>query len=128
MERAVINTIIGRNIKHYRLLQGLSQKAVGNHLGITFQQMQKYENGINAINCEKLIQLTELFRCSVNDLCRDAVDDTAMHNPEHPWNPYKVHALISHFNRIRSRKLRNQACGIMRILADISCGKEKEML
>lgn len=128
MERTGINLIIGRNIKHHRLMQGLSQKAVGNHLGITFQQMQKYENGINAINCEKLIQLAELFRCSVNDLCKDATDDTSAHDPAHPWNPYKVHALISHFNRIRSHKLRNQACGIVKIIADIASENAKETL
>lgn len=128
MERTDINLVIGRNIKHHRLLLGLSQKAVGNHLGITFQQMQKYENGLNAINCEKLIQLAKLFRCSVNDLCPDAIDYAASHDPEHPWNPYKVQTLVTHFNRIRSHKLRNQACGIVRILADISTGKERNSL
>jgi len=128
MERTAINIIIGRNMKYHRLLQGLSQKAVGHHLGITFQQIQKYETGVNAISCEKLLQLAELFRCSVNDLCKDTADHVVAYEPEHPWNPYKVHALISHFNRIRSHKLRNQACGIVRIIADIASEKTRETL
>jgi transcriptional regulator with XRE-family HTH domain len=41
MERTDIRMIIGRNIRHRRVLAGLSQKALANHLGINFQQMQK---------------------------------------------------------------------------------------
>ena len=127
MEQNEIRIIIGRNIRHRRQLAGLSQAAVGHHLGITFQQVQKYENGTNGLNCDKLIELATLFCCTVNDLCAEAVGELPQ-VPEHPWNPYRVQALISHFNRIRSHKLRNQACGIVRILADISTGKEKETL
>lgn len=127
MERTDIRLIIGKNMRHRRLLAGLSQQAVGNHLGITLQQIQKYENGANSISCDKLIELAALFRCTVEDLCRDAVEDVA-HTPEHPWNPYCVHTLISHFNRIRSHALRNKVCGIVRTVADIASGEAQETL
>jgi len=127
MDRIDIRIIIGRNIRHRRLLSGLTQKAVGNHLGITFQQLQKYESGSNSISCDKLMELAALFRCSVNDLCSDAVEDTA-HDPKNPWNPYRVHTLISHFNRIRSHAVRNKVCSMVHMIADIASSDTKETL
>ncbi len=128
MERTDINTTIGRNIKYRRLLRGLPQKAVGNHLGITAQQIQKYEAGVNALSSEKLLQLADLFDCSVNDLYGDAIDHTATYALVHPWNPHKVHTLVSHFNRIRSHTVRHKVCGMVRMIADIVSGETKEML
>ena len=127
MERTDIRIIIGRNIRHRRMLAGLSQKALGKHLGITFQQVQKYEAGANGISCEKLMELATLFHCSIDDLCNSAVEETSL-DPENPWNPYRVHTLISHFNRIRSRAVRNQVCGMVRMVADVASGKSEETL
>jgi len=127
MDRTDIRIIIGKNIRYRRLIAGLSLKALGKQLGITYQQMQKYETGANGINCEKLIELAALFHCSVDDLCKDAVEDTA-HAPENPWNPYRVHTLISHFNRIRSHTARNKVCGIVRLVADSLAHDNQETL
>lgn len=118
MERTDINLIIGRNIRYRRLLAGLSQEAVGNHLKVTLQQVQKYENAVNSISCEKLLKLAALFGCSIDDLCSGAMPETS-HNPAHPWNPYKVHLLVTHFNRIRSRVLRDRVCGVVKAIAEI---------
>lgn len=127
MEQNEIRIIIGRNIRHRRQLAGLSQAAVGHHLGITFQQVQKYENGTNGINCDKLIELAALFCCTVNDLCSEAVGDLPQ-VPEYPWNPYKVHNLLSSFNRIRSHGVRNRVCGMVRTIADLASGEGKKTL
>ncbi len=118
MDRTAIRIVIGKNLRYRRLLAGLSQEAVGRHIGIAGQQLQKYENGTNGINCDKLIELAQLFHCSVNDLCNGSVEELP-HDPQNPWNPYKVHTLISHFNRIRSHDLRDQVCKIVHTMADI---------
>jgi len=118
MDRIDIRIIIGRNIRHRRLLSGLTQKATANHLGITLKRFQKYETGTGSISCDEAEKLALFFYCSINDLCREATEDVP-YVPEHPWNPYKVHALISHFNRIRSHAVRNKVCGMVHIIADI---------
>lgn len=117
MERGDINIIVGKSIRHRRLVAGLSQQAVGNHLNVTTQQVQKYETGTNGISCEKLLKLAALFGCSIDDLCSGAVSD-ASHDPAFPWNPYKVHLLVTHFNRIRSHAVRDKVCGVVRAIAD----------
>lgn len=112
-----INLIIGENIRHRRLLAGLSQQAVGDHLDVTFQQVQKYENGSNGIACDKLLKLAALFGCSIDDLCDEAVP-AAPHGSACPWNFYRVRFLVTHFNRIRSRQVRDRLCRLVRAIAD----------
>jgi len=45
---------IGRRLREARLARGFSQGALGNKLGVTFQQVQKYESGANRIGGSRL--------------------------------------------------------------------------
>ncbi len=45
---------VGKRIRMRRMMAGLSQGDLGNALGITFQQVQKYENGANRVTASKL--------------------------------------------------------------------------
>ncbi len=71
MDYTIIRHLIGKNMRYWRKRAGFSQVAVGNHLGISFQQVQKYEVGIDAITCEKLLRLTLLFGCTLTDFIFD---------------------------------------------------------
>jgi transcriptional regulator with XRE-family HTH domain len=55
---------IGKRIRMQRLALGLSQADVGNAMGITFQQIQKYENGHNRVGAGRLQELAILFGVS----------------------------------------------------------------
>ncbi len=48
---------IGSRIRKLREIAGLSQEKLGEELGITFQQVQKYETGKNRISAPKLVQV-----------------------------------------------------------------------
>lgn len=52
-----VKHLIAERIRNFRLEQSLSQIEVGEFLGVTFQQVQKYESGANAISIEKLLAL-----------------------------------------------------------------------
>lgn len=52
---------VGRKIKFFRQLKGLSQSEISVHLGITFQQFQKYESGKNRIPVPRLMKLANIF-------------------------------------------------------------------
>lgn len=105
-------------MRHRRNLMGLSLNAVAVHIGITYQQLQKYETGKDSIAADKLVQLAEVLKCTVDDLCNEAMETSAVFLSDTPWNPYRVNKLLSDFNRIRSRAVRNQICGIVQIVAD----------
>lgn len=59
---------IGERIKRVRKHVGLSQSAVAEHLGVTFQQMQKYEKGTNRVGVHALLEMCRFFKCQPMDI------------------------------------------------------------
>ncbi|OHC73862.1 MAG: hypothetical protein A3G18_04515 [Rhodospirillales bacterium RIFCSPLOWO2_12_FULL_58_28] len=57
---------VGRRVKERRVLLGLSQDDLGKLLGLTFQQVQKYEKGWNRISASKLWELTSILGVPVS--------------------------------------------------------------
>jgi transcriptional regulator with XRE-family HTH domain len=52
---------VGRRVRAIRLERDMSQSALGKLLGVTFQQVQKYEKGVNRIGAGRLQALAEIF-------------------------------------------------------------------
>lgn len=59
---------IGSRIKKIRKMVNLSQSAVAEVLGITFQQMQKYEQGTNRVGVHALLEMCKIFKCQPMDI------------------------------------------------------------
>ncbi len=59
---------VGRRVRVLRLERQLSQTEVADHLGVSFQQVQKYENGTNRMSAGRLEQIAELFKIPVATL------------------------------------------------------------
>jgi DNA-binding XRE family transcriptional regulator len=57
---------VGRRVRTQRLSKGLSQTALGHMIGVTFQQVQKYENGINRIGAGRLSRIAEVLGVPVS--------------------------------------------------------------
>ncbi len=60
-----IDVHVGNRIRERRLVQTMSQKELGRKLGVTFQQIQKYEKGINRIGAGRLFRLTFALGVSI---------------------------------------------------------------
>lgn len=56
-----IDALVGRNIRVHRLAKRLSQSELGSRLGVTFQQVQKYENGASRIAAGRLAKIAEIL-------------------------------------------------------------------
>jgi transcriptional regulator with XRE-family HTH domain len=50
---------IGQRVREQRLAKGLSQTELGRLIGVTFQQVQKYENGANRIGAGRLVRIAD---------------------------------------------------------------------
>jgi transcriptional regulator with XRE-family HTH domain len=50
---------VGQRVRLGRMMKGLTQQALATELGVTFQQVQKYENGSNRISAGKLQRIAE---------------------------------------------------------------------
>jgi transcriptional regulator with XRE-family HTH domain len=57
---------VGGRIRVRRLLLGLSQERLAASLGLTFQQIQKYEKGVNRVSASKLFGLTRALDVPVS--------------------------------------------------------------
>ena len=52
---------VGTRVRLRRMLLGMSQEKLGEHLGLTFQQVQKYEKGVNRIGASRLFDLSRVL-------------------------------------------------------------------
>ena len=57
----VIDKYIGRKIYELRLASGLSRQELGSKIGVTHQQLQKYEKGINRLSAGRLLLLAKVL-------------------------------------------------------------------
>ena len=59
------NCACGKKIRSRRLSLGLTQTKLGDSVGVTFQQIQKYEKGTNGVSAERLGKIAEKLRINV---------------------------------------------------------------
>ncbi len=57
---------VGARIRQKRILLGLSQEKIADALGITFQQVQKYERGANRVSASRLLHIANLLDVDLN--------------------------------------------------------------
>ncbi|MEB2846487.1 helix-turn-helix domain-containing protein [Rhizobiales bacterium RZME27] len=62
-----IDVTVGSNLRRFRQVAGISQSALGGALGVTFQQIQKYERGTNRVSASRLQQIADVLNVKVSD-------------------------------------------------------------
>ena len=65
MPKQDVDTHVGKRLRLRRTMMGLSQEAVAKAVGITFQQVQKYEKGANAMNATRLFEFARFMNVPV---------------------------------------------------------------
>jgi transcriptional regulator with XRE-family HTH domain len=65
---AEVDAALGAAIRLRRRTLGISQEVLAAQCGVSFQQIQKYENGSNRISFSRLVQIATALHCRVNDL------------------------------------------------------------
>ena len=68
---------IGHRIKIQRRAMGLSQADLGGRLGLTFQQVQKYEKGTNRVGAARLKEISRILEVSTDDLLGGSAVETS---------------------------------------------------
>ncbi len=117
MREEDVNAIIGRNILMRRSLKGYSQSVLAKLLGVTFQQVQKYEKGRNNLTPAKLLQLSLIFDCGVADLF--PISGSEQETPAFIPSRRTLH-LVQNFERIRSAEMQQRIGDLVRAIADQS--------
>jgi transcriptional regulator with XRE-family HTH domain len=60
-----IDKYVGSRVRMRRLMLGMSQEKLGDKLGITFQQVQKYEKGTNRVSASRLQAMSDILQVPV---------------------------------------------------------------
>ena len=72
---SAIDVAVGRNVRIWRMTRGMSQAQLASRLGVTFQQLQKYEVGANRIGTGRLVKVAAVLRVPIATLFEGADTD-----------------------------------------------------
>ncbi len=79
-----IDVHVGGRIRLRRTLMGMSQERLGEALGLTFQQVQKYERGVNRVGASRLFDLSRVLDVPISFFFDDMPEPLAsMHGTYH---------------------------------------------
>ena len=129
-----IDVHVGSRMRLRRMLIGMSQEKLGEKMGLTFQQIQKYEKGVNRIGASRLFQLSQIMGIPVQFFFEEAPvvgnhrDEEATGFAESEGENYIVSFLNTReglelnraFLKITDPKVRRSVVELVRSLADIA--------
>lgn len=70
-----IDVHVGSRLRTRRIIVGMSQEKLGDQLGLTFQQIQKYEKGLNRIGASRLYAISRIMGTSIQYFFEDLPSD-----------------------------------------------------
>ena len=106
---------IGQRLRLHRKMMGMSQADLARRVGITFQQIQKYENGKNSISARRLYEFALLLRVSPMYFY-EAYGDAAPHITPDALSAKAIH-LVQDYTSITSAKVRHSIAAFVREVA-----------
>src|SRR6201996_7308929 len=76
-----VDVHVGSRVRLRRTLLGMSQEKLGEAIGLTFQQVQKYERGANRIGASRLWDLSRVLDCPMSFFFEEMDEATASASP-----------------------------------------------
>jgi transcriptional regulator with XRE-family HTH domain len=110
-----VDGIVGRNIRVHRLVKGLTQEELGEKLGVTFQQIQKYEKGTNRVGSGRLYGIADILEVPVAAFFEGGETKSKSRNS----SPYDLLAdpvslrMVQAFSRISNSKARRAVLALV---------------
>lgn len=125
-----IDIHVGGRIRLRRMMNGLSQERLGEQMGLTFQQIQKYEKGANRVGASRLFQLAKVLEVPISyffdDLETDSSDNGQVGFAEPKSQDFVLEFLNSReglelnraFVKIQDPQVRRRVIDLIRSLAE----------
>jgi transcriptional regulator with XRE-family HTH domain len=130
-----VDVYVGGRVRLRRIFLGYSQEKLGQALGLTFQQIQKYERGINRISASTLYELSRLLDVSMEfffegaeggiakatrprpGLATEVVGKTRPQDPDVMARRETI-LLVSRYYKLPSDDVRREILGLLRSIAE----------
>lgn len=127
-----VDEYVGLQLRQRRALLGLSQEKLAEQVGITFQQIQKYENGANRVSASRLYEFSKVLEIPVNFFFEDYGsnenmqgsagfadnEQSAFEGPEDIMRRKETIELIRTYYSIKSPKLRKDLFKLVKSMAE----------
>lgn len=105
---------VGQKVRKARKAMDMSQTELGNLLGVSFQQVQKYEKGSNRIGSGRLWEISRVLRVPI-DYFFDGIDDEVSSDTSVPW---WLLDLAKQIEAIKDEKLQKQIISLIETCSD----------
>lgn len=122
---------VGRRLRLKRTILGMSQESVGKQIGVTFQQIQKYERGINRMGASRLFDFAKALGVPVSyffegygDYAMDEMSNYALGEPPavgfegEKINNRETLEVMRAYYRIKSPAMRKRIMDLIKTMAD----------
>ncbi|MCW5702227.1 MAG: helix-turn-helix domain-containing protein [Bradyrhizobium sp.] len=122
-----VDKYVGSRVRMRRIMLGMSQEKLGEALGLTFQQIQKYEKGTNRVGASRLQQISEVLQVPVSFLFDGGPSGVIGEHSAESASPAYIAdflatseglALTRAFTRIPDSKLRRSIVDLVEQIAD----------
>jgi len=115
-----VDVQVGKKIRNQRMISGISQSELGDRIGVTFQQIQKYEKGSNRVSASRLVEIAGAMNIDVRSFF-DEMEGQAANNNESVKEEFVVSRqgllLNSAFLSIKNEAIRTK---ILKLVQEIA--------
>jgi transcriptional regulator with XRE-family HTH domain len=118
-DEGMIDAAIGARIRGLRLQNGLTQQFLANELDVSFQQIQKYERGVNQLSPTRLLRLAAIFGVSTAVLLGEKSKTSSNRLPELLIADLDKPAIKMYeaYQKLKDRRLRKQISALVQGIA-----------
>ncbi len=117
-----VDAHVGSRVRLRRTLLGMNQTQLGEALGLTFQQIQKNERGVNRIGASRLWQLSKILDAPVSFFFDEHVDGTEAGSPDDVSLKRETLELVRAYYRIRDPAARKHLREMTQAMANLARG------
>jgi len=132
-----VDVHVGSRVRLRRTMLGMSQEKLGEAVGLTFQQIQKYERGANRIGCSRIFQFSRILDVPVafffQDMPADALSEKLKRSvsenglsdhkqaelDDDPLSRQETLELVRAYYRIQDVKIRKRLFDLLRSMANL---------
>ena len=119
-----VDALVGKHIRNRRMLLGMSQSELAGSLGITFQQLQKYERGLNRVGAGRLYELSRALQAPVSYFFSgtDDAEEAPVGLAEEAngrFNQRETVELVRAYYGVRDRSVRRRLLDLVRAMSSV---------
>ena len=115
-----VDVLVGRRVRERRALEGMSQTAVAEKLGLSFQQLQKYEKGTNRISASRLYELAQLLGVPVSYFYEGMEEGKSAPSQDEVLTKRETLELVRAYYAISDREVRDKIRGLVKAAAKLA--------